>query len=107
MPIVVSPLSPTGLGLAHHLGTYEATTPRGLWRKQGAVGTTHKSNLDRGDDVSQELPRSALFVRGLVILGGLRDLTCGDIAPLHRRGIGKPRLRGFLNMRGQRRHAFD
>src|SRR5439155_15515660 len=40
------------------------------------------------------------------VLRRLRDFTGGDIAPLHRRGIGKPRLRGLLHMRGQRRHAF-
>jgi hypothetical protein len=47
------------------------------------------------DDLFPAAPASALFVRGLVIFRGLCDLTCGDIAPLHRRGIGKPRLRGF------------
>ena len=38
---------------------------------------------------------------------GLRDFTGGEIALLRLRGIGKPRLRGPVNMGGKIGHALD
>src|SRR5258706_7808910 len=99
MPIVVSLRRYRRPDSASHLTT-DRPKPQsraGYGASKARSGRRVSSTRIVDDDVSQELPRSALFVRGLVILGGLRDLTCGDIAPLHRRGIGKPRLRGFLN----------
>ena len=78
----IAPLLPTGRGLASHIGPSEATIRRGLWRKQGAVGTTHKLNPDRvlDEEVSTRLARPDLFVRGPVILRRLRasNVLCAD-----------------------------
>src|SRR5258705_9502217 len=114
MPI--APLLSGGLGLASHIGPSEATIRRGLWRKQvhsGAMPTgPRKARPDdrlRIEPGIQGFPDVRLHICGLVLTHhpgmtasdlfaavrrGLRDFTRCDIALLHRRGIGKPRLRG-------------